>query len=585
MRLCYSMLLLLLSAVAVQASDWAQFRGPSGAGRSDSKLPVSWTPEANISWKADLPGPGVSSPIVVADRVYLTCYSGYGLERNNPGDIENLMRHLVCFDATNGEKIWQKDIPADQPEDPFTGIGVTAHGYASHTPVSDGEHIFAFFGKSGVFAFDLEGAELWNAKVGNESDPWKWGSSSSPITYEDLVIVTASAESQAIIAFEKTTGKEVWRQEAAMLDGMWGTPTIAKIDDSRSDLILSVPGEIWGLDPASGKLRWHCKSTGATQSHSSPIVGGGLIFAFTGRGGGSVAIKAGGSGDTTDESVVWTGSDTARFGSPVGYKSRVYLVANGIIKAIDGLTGKEIDKARLSGGSSGGGGFGSLDYPSPVVSGDKLYHMNGKGQMFVFDLADGLEQLSVNVVTADESESFGGSPAISGNRMFLRSSKALYCVADTGVEVAANASKEFMAKADESTEAVASAFGGRPGGGGQAGRGGGQGGRGGFGGGGGRGGFDPNAIFESRDANKDGKITREELSGSMLADRMDDMDKDGDKAISKEEFTAGMTTMFRSGGRGGAGGSGRQGGRGGFGGFGGGEDNRPERPKRPISAE
>lgn len=581
MRLCYSALLILATALPVRASDWAQFRGPSGSARSESTLPISWTPEANISWKAELPGPGVSSPIVVSDRVFVTCYSGYGLQRNEPGYIENLMRHLVCFDATNGEKLWQKDIPASQPEDPYTGIGVTAHGYASHTPVSDGEHVFAFFGKSGVFAFDLEGKELWNAPVGKESDPMRWGSSSSPITYKDLVIVTASAESQSIIAFDKATGKEVWRQEAAMLDNMWGTPLVANITNGRDDLILSVPGEIWGMDPETGKLRWHCKSTGATQSHSSPILGGDMVFAFTGRGGGSVAVKTGGAGDMSEESVIWSGKDTARFGSPVGYKSRVYLVANGIIKAIDGRSGKELDKARLRGGSSGGGGFGSLDYPSPVVAADKLYHMNGKGQMFVFDLADGLEQVSLNVVSSDESESFGGSPAISNDRMYIRSSKAIYCIADTGVEVAANASKEFMAKTDDAAGAVAGGFGG-----GRGGRqGGGTGGRGGFGGGGGRSGFNPNAIFDGRDQNKDGKLTREELSGSMMADRMDEMDKDGDKAISKEEFTAGIGSMFGSGGRGGRGGSGRSGGRGNYGGFGQGEDTRPKRPARPVSAQ
>ena len=195
--------------------------------------------------------------------------------------------------------------------------------------------------------------------------------------------------------------------------------------------------------------------------------------------------------------------------------------------------------------------------------------------MFVFDIANGLEQVSLNVVTTDESETFGGSPAISSNRMFLRSNKALYCVADTGESIPPNASQQFIAKVEDNENADGgNRFGGRGG----AGNRGGAGGRGGFGGRGGGSSFNPSAIFDQRDADKDGKITREELAGNPMAERMMEMDKDGDKAISKEEFTAGIGTLFSRG----SGGSGRSGGRGGFGQ---GEDNRPKRPERPVASE
>ena len=96
----------------------------------------------------------------------------------------DLKRHLVCFDAVDGNKLWQQDIAAVQPEDPYSGAGVPAHGYASHTPVSDGKQVFAFFGKSGVYAYDMDGNQLWHySDVGKESDPWKWGTSSSPVVY------------------------------------------------------------------------------------------------------------------------------------------------------------------------------------------------------------------------------------------------------------------------------------------------------------------------------------------------------------------------------------------------------------------
>lgn len=585
---------LFMAQIGMSHADWRRFRGPDGAGVSNSSIPAAWSPETNIAWKVDLPGPGVSSPIVVGTKVFVTCYSGYGLDQSDPGEIENLMRHLVCVDSTNGKILWKKDIPATLPEDPYSGIGVTAHGYASHTPVSDGTHVFVYFGKGGAFAFDLDGNQIWEKKVGQESDPWKWGSSSSPVVTGDTVVITASAESQAIVGLNKATGEEVWRQEASGLDGMWGTPVLVKVDENRTDLVMSVAKEIWGLNPSNGKLRWFSEATGSEQAHSSLITGGGMVFAFTGRGGGSVAVKAGGTGDVSEQ-VVWTGRDSTRFCSPVGYKSNLYLVANGIVKAIDGRTGKTKAQVRLKGGSGRSSGrFGSLDYPSPTRIGDKLYHMNGNGEMFVYSLAsEKPELLSVNVVTTDK-ETFGGSPAVSDDKMFIRSSKRLYCVAETAADVPMDASGSFIAAMrEEAGEQAPGGFGGGPRGGDGGGRGGPPGGfggaRGGPGGGGrpgggprgggGRGGpggsggfsFNPEDLFKRQDTNEDGKITEDEIEGSMFADRVRAMDKDGDKEITLEEYKAGFT--FGGGGSGG----GRGGGRGGPGG----DDNRPKRPQRP----
>jgi outer membrane protein assembly factor BamB len=554
-----SLTFLCLCYGSVSAEDWLRFRGPAGSGVSTEtkNLPTKWSPDANLAWKTELPGAGVSSPIVVGDRVFITCYSGYGLQRNNPGDIKNLKRHLVCLDATSGKKIWQQDVAAVLPEDPYSGIGVTAHGYASHTPVSDGKLVFAFYGKSGVYAYDLDGKELWNSNVGKESDPWKWGTSSSPVVHGDLVIVTASAESQAIVGLDKKTGKEVWRQEAEGLDGMWGTPTLIKVDDSRTDLVMSVAKEIWGLNPENGKLRWWCDASGAEQAHTSAVSSDGVVFAFTGRGGGSAAVEVGGKGDVTESNLKWTGKDTARFGSPIVHQSKVYLVGNGVVKAIDRETGKSVDQIRLKGSRRGGGGmFGSLDYCSPVIAGDHLYYLKGNGQMFVLSVGDELRQVAVNDITID-TEQFGGTPAISDGRMFLRSNKHVYCVTDKGEQV----DPQKVAKNDSQAESDdAETPRRRPGGFGR----------------GGRRNFDPTTILAQRDANKDGKLTKDELQGSPLATRMRQMDTDKDQAVSKAELEAGIRTFFGRGGRGGGGG-----GRGGFGRGGERKDTRPDRPQRP----
>lgn len=544
-------------SVVGRADDWPRFRGPQGNGvASDSNgIPSSWSPTANLAWKTALPGPGASSPIIVDGKVFVTCYSGYGLSQENPGDIQNLVRHLVCVDLTTGEKVWQQDVEAELPEDPYSGIGVTAHGYASHTPVSDGKHVYAFFGKSGVHAFDMEGNKLWKADVGKESDPAKWGSSSSPIVYKNIVIVTASAESQAMVGLDKTTGKELWRQEASGLDGMWGTPTLVEVGDGRTDLVMCVAKELWGLDPATGKLLWFASATDAEQAYSSVIADGKRVYAVTGRGGGSVAVDVGGSGDISDANTVWEGTTNGSFASPVRRDSKIYVASRGVITSIDAASGDRIQQKRLSGAMETGGRFGSLDYASPIVVGDRLLYLNGSGQVFVLSTGEEMQQLSVNRVTMDK-ETFWGTPAVSNGRLLIRSSKHLYCVADKGEKPEPAAAQ--IAKADPVTPDQA-------GGGGER-----------LGGGGGSGGNrrDPMSMFNGMDTDKDGKVTEAELAGHFMADRLKTLDKDGDKAISADEFRSGIGSLFR-GGRGG-GGAGRGEGRG--------QDSRPKRPKRPELA-
>ena len=543
----YSFLAVLLIAGGVlQAEDWPRFRGPSGSAvaADASSIPTNFSANANLAWKTPLPGPGASSPIIVGGRAFVTCYSGYGADPANIGEMEDLMRHLVCIDMKTGKILWTKDVEPALPEDPFSGAGVPAHGYASHTPVSDGKHVFAFFGKSGVHAFDLDGKKLWDAKVGMESDPPKWGSSSSPIVFENTVIVVAAAESQSIIGFDKESGKELWRQEAEGLDNMWGTPTLVKVDEGRTDLVMFVAKEIWGLDPANGELRWMAGDTKSDSAYSSLAIDGKRVFALSGgrTGGGSIAVDVGGKGDVSKSNVVWRGRDTASFQSPVFHNGKLYAVSKDVVTVIDAKTGKHAaEKFRLKGFAEG-----RLDYPSPVVVGDRLFSLNGRGQMFVLSLGDEPKQIAVNKVTTDEKEVFYGTPAVADGQMLLRSSKHLYCVADKGETVSEEDMK--LAKASASS-----------------------------GGGGNRRGnrFDPAAYFANLDKDSDGKLTKEELKASTMipGDRLIKLDKDEDEAVSKEEW-ANLMSLFRG-----------RGGRGGGGGYGGDKDSRPDRPQRPKPAD
>lgn len=421
----------------VSAGDWLRFRGPNGSGISAdaAATPVEWSPDKNVRWKTPLPGAGVSSPIVIGDRLFVTCYSGYGA---NFGKIEDLKRHLVCVDRSSGKILWDESVDAVLPEDSYSGMGIPSHGYASHTPVSDGKNVYVFFGKSGVLAYDLEGKQLWHKSVGTESDRRRWGSASSPILHEGKVIVTASAESEALVALNTESGEEVWRQEASGLANVWGTPLMVKIDDERTDLVLGVPYEIWGFNPDSGKLRWYSEIPAGDQYSSSVVAVQNVVYSIEGRGGGSAAVRAGGKGDVTKSHTVWSGSDSSRFGTPVVYEDRLYFFSGSVAGCNDAKTGKKIFQGRLEGGSSSGGGSrsrfgrgsGGGDYSSPVIADGKIYYTQSSGNCFVLKAGDEFEQLAVNSITT-ERESFGATPAISNGEIFLRSDKHLYCVSES----------------------------------------------------------------------------------------------------------------------------------------------------------
>ncbi len=253
------------------ASDWPRFHGPDGSGVSpDTRpLPVKWSETENLKWKYKLPGPGSSSPIVVGHRVFVTCWTGYGVDRDNVGDQKDLLRHLVCLDRETGKVLWDKSVAPVLPEDPYSG-NFTQHGYASHTPVSDAQRVYVFFGKTGVLAFDLDGKQLWQTGVGTGSGVHGWGSASSPTLYKDLVIVPAFAESESLVALNKETGKEVWRRKDSGFAGTWGTPVLADCGKGRTDLVVAVPSRLWGFNPDDGTLRWQCQGLSSDTICSTP---------------------------------------------------------------------------------------------------------------------------------------------------------------------------------------------------------------------------------------------------------------------------------------------------------------------------
>ncbi len=416
-------LLAVLPKPLLASAEWGRFRGPNGSGvAADSRLPTTWSATNNLKWKVALPGCGSSSPIISGRRVFITCYSGYG-DGSSGGSPEKLQRHLVCLDRNTGKILWDRALLAEMPEDPYSG-NLRERGYASNTPVTDGERVFAFFGKTGVLAFNFEGQQLWKISVGKQSSNRRWGSGASPILWQNRVIVNAAEEGRSILALDKLTGKEVWKAEVDSLELSFVTPVLVECAGGRIDLAIAVPGELWGLNPDTGKLRWFAQ-TGITGNVSpSVVVGDGVVYATGGYPRqGTIAVRAGGKGNVTQTNVRWSSENASYVPSPVVYHSHLFVVSDqGFAMCMEAKSGTLVYRERLP-GVSGPKPF----YASVVLANEHLYAVSRRTGTFVLKAAPQFTLLAQNQLTGDESD-LNGTPAVVGHELFLRSNRFLYCI-------------------------------------------------------------------------------------------------------------------------------------------------------------
>jgi outer membrane protein assembly factor BamB len=402
----------ILAAVSAIAADWMQFRGPRGCGVStDTGLPTTWSATENVVWRTKLPGPGTSSPIVVGKRVYLTCYSGYGLEPGK-GEMDDLMRHLVCIDRDKGAILWTKDFKPKLPESKYgPGGNESQHGYSSSTPASDGKHLYVFFGKSGVYGLDLDGKEIWHADVGTNANGW--GSSNSPVLYKELVIVNACIESGSIVALDKNTGKEAWRAKG--IRESWNTPVLVEVPGGGTELVVNESSAVIGFDPADGKELWRVKGFGGYVC-PSVVAHDGVVYVVRGE---ALAIRAGGRGDVTETHVPWRVKGfSSLVSSPVYHDGLLCWLGDGA-QCLDAATGKEVYRGKLSKGAS--------LYASPVLADGKIYYVCRNGGTFVVATGKTFKEFAHNKFEDDDSRT-NASPIVSDGCLLLRTDKYLACL-------------------------------------------------------------------------------------------------------------------------------------------------------------
>jgi outer membrane protein assembly factor BamB len=407
-----------LSSLLFVAADWTRFRGPDARGTSEETgVPTTWSESENVVWKTARPGFGASSPITLGDKVFLTCYSGYGFDADEPGEQADLQRHVVRINRADGAILWDRGTEAQLPETAYGGL-IRLHGYSSGTLTTDGQRVYAFFGRSGLFAYSLEGEPLWRANVGDGIH--NWGSGTSPVLYKNLVIINASVESQSVVALDKVNGREVWRVPG--IERSWSTPLVVDLPGGAQELVVSMENKALGLDPATGEKLWECA---AVEDYVVPavIAHEGIVYIAGGRKPQTFAIRAGGRGDVTETHLLWESKESTKVPTPLYHDGYLYWIdQRGVAACVDAKTGELVYEERLN-----ISGRGDKIYASLVLVDGRLYGVTREDGTVVLAAGPEFKELARNDL--GDPSIFNATPVpIDGGRLLIRSDRFLYCI-------------------------------------------------------------------------------------------------------------------------------------------------------------
>jgi outer membrane protein assembly factor BamB len=458
---------LLLMSFAVQGQEiaWPQFRGPdSNPVGTHARLAERWSRTENVEWSQAIPGRGWSSPIVTGGRVYITTVVTEGkskppqigteysneyvaelrkqgltmkeiIERVNERDIEfpkEVMLHyfLYCLNLKTGEVEWQKEFNTGRPP----GGRHRKNSFVSESPVTDGKFVYLYIANLGLWAFDVKGKLAWTTPVDANPMYLDFGTGSSPALAGNLLVIVSDNEKQQYIAaFDKQTGKQVWRTNRDLGKGQpvgrsgWATPFVWR-HALRTEIVAVGPGEVISYDLA-GKELWRMSGM-AGAPIPTPFAYGGLLYINGGRGRPLFALRPGAASDislgkdqTANEYVVWS---QARGGtylpSPVAYQGAVYtLTETGILNRYDARTGTQTYKTRID-------PMASAFTTSPWAYNGKLFCLSEEGQTFVIGTGDQFQLLRVNYL----DDMAQASPALVGDRLLIRTEHRLYSIRSKG---------------------------------------------------------------------------------------------------------------------------------------------------------
>ncbi len=449
----------LVPAPVAPDTTWPQFRGHAGRAVSAiDSLPLKWSTSINVAWSVPVAGRAWSSPIVWGDQVIVTSAVGtaafkepstgiFGndyvaelakqgmseeqiMEKLRARDLESpqeagdLRFMIYSFDVKSGKLRWEQQAHKGPP----VGGRHRKNTYASETPATDGERIYALFGNIGLFCYSMDGKLLWTHKIEPQPRYLDFGTAASPVVHDGRVyILDDNEKSSYIAALDARTGSVIWKTprklEGRLLSG-WSTPYVWS-NALRTEIVAIGTGVTisYGLD---GKELWRLK--GATQANPTPTEGDGLLYVGTGSQGEAnrplFAIRPGASGDislpqgaTSNEFVAWYQPRAAAYtSSPLAFGGRVYAVNDtGVLQVFEGRTGKELYKARV-------GGVGNTFSASPWAYGGHVFFLSEEGDTFVVKPGDSYDEIAKNSL----GELAFASPAVTRDGLFIRTQSRLY---------------------------------------------------------------------------------------------------------------------------------------------------------------
>ncbi len=431
----------LPAALAPPAADaerfWPQWRGPQMTGAAPvANPPVEWSETKNVRWKIEIPGKGSASPIVWGDRIFVLTAIPTGKRaerseaaavaeqqgRRGPRGIQPTEVHqfaVLAIRRSDGRVLWQRVVREELPHEGTHPTGT----WASNSAVTDGEHVWAYFGSRGLYALDMNGSVKWEKDFGDMRIRLGFGEGSSPALGDDRLIINWDHEGESfIVALDKRTGQELWRTPREEMTS-WTTPIIVRHGSSRQ-VITSATGKVRAYDYETGKLLW--ETTGMTlNTIPSPVSDGRMVFVTSGfRGNALLAIRLDAArGDISNsDAIAWRfDRDTPYVPSPLLYNGRLYILKSNsaIISCFNAKTGERLfGPERLEGMTD--------VYASPVGAAGRVYVFGRDGAGTV--LADGAELKVLAHNSLDDG--FDASPALVDSEIYLRGRRFLYRISE-----------------------------------------------------------------------------------------------------------------------------------------------------------
>jgi outer membrane protein assembly factor BamB len=426
----------LIVTLVLAGDNWPQFRGPGSTGVADDPaLPDHWSTTQNVAWKTDIPGSGWSSPVVWGDRIFVTSVisSGgteapkkglyMGGERKAPTDEHRSMVYAIDFKS--GKILWEREAHRGVP----AGSHHLKNTYASATPVTDGERVYAYFPHAGLFCYDMKGKLLWSEAAEPFVTRYGWGTGASPVLHQNRIYIVNDNDSHSFLeALDKKTGARVWKVDRD--EGTnWSTPYIWE-HDGETEIVTSGTGRVRSYD-LDGKLLWQFGGMSSI-TIPTPFSSHGLLFLTSGYVGDQIrpvyAVKPGARGDltlekgqTTNAGIAWYRPTDGPYNpSPIVYGDYYYtLLDRGFLTCHDARTGREIyAKQRIDPQS---GAFTA----SPWASNGKLFLLSEDGDTFV--VAAGPEYKLIGKNSLDEM--CMATPAIAQGSLIIRTATKLYRIA------------------------------------------------------------------------------------------------------------------------------------------------------------